>query len=299
MQQIFGVHGIPQVVHADRGTSMTSKTVAALLGRPGRHPLALPAPRVQRQPLLRGVVQDPEVRPGLPATASASLARRPRLHGPSSCTTYNHEHHHSRHRPAHPRRRPLRPRRRHGTAREPATLATARAAHPERFTTTTDPKILDLPTAAWINQARTTEQATSRLTPTGLNHLDKFRGRPETQTLRNGDPRTARGVAHRVALSHLYDDPRGEAGALRQSRPSPVARRSRAPGPEGPRTWGFAQIWPERHRARSGAPPARQQLWTHLLEPHHRSGSPPLHRGGSAGPRMSLERQAPELPQSI
>ncbi len=31
MEQIFAVHGIPQIVHADRGTSMTSKTVAALL----------------------------------------------------------------------------------------------------------------------------------------------------------------------------------------------------------------------------------------------------------------------------
>jgi putative transposase len=31
MEQVFKVHGVPQVVHADRGTSMTSKTVAALL----------------------------------------------------------------------------------------------------------------------------------------------------------------------------------------------------------------------------------------------------------------------------
>jgi len=31
MKEIFGVHGIPQVVHADRGTSMTSKPVAFLL----------------------------------------------------------------------------------------------------------------------------------------------------------------------------------------------------------------------------------------------------------------------------
>jgi putative transposase len=31
MEEIFAVHGVPQVVHADRGTSMTSKTVAALL----------------------------------------------------------------------------------------------------------------------------------------------------------------------------------------------------------------------------------------------------------------------------
>jgi transposase InsO family protein len=31
MKEIFGIHGTPEVVHADRGTSMTSKTVAALL----------------------------------------------------------------------------------------------------------------------------------------------------------------------------------------------------------------------------------------------------------------------------
>jgi len=31
MKQIFGIHGIPAVVHADRGTSMTSKPVSALL----------------------------------------------------------------------------------------------------------------------------------------------------------------------------------------------------------------------------------------------------------------------------
>ncbi len=31
MQTVFTMHGTPRVVHADRGTSMTSKTVAALL----------------------------------------------------------------------------------------------------------------------------------------------------------------------------------------------------------------------------------------------------------------------------
>ena len=31
MNTTFGIHGTPQVVHADRGTSMTSKTVAVLL----------------------------------------------------------------------------------------------------------------------------------------------------------------------------------------------------------------------------------------------------------------------------
>ena len=33
LEQAMGVHGIPQAVHADRGTSMTSKPVAQLLGR--------------------------------------------------------------------------------------------------------------------------------------------------------------------------------------------------------------------------------------------------------------------------
>jgi transposase InsO family protein len=31
MNEMFGIHGVPNVLHADRGTSMTSKTVAALL----------------------------------------------------------------------------------------------------------------------------------------------------------------------------------------------------------------------------------------------------------------------------
>jgi len=31
MKEIFRVHGIPSVVHADRGSAMTSKTVATLL----------------------------------------------------------------------------------------------------------------------------------------------------------------------------------------------------------------------------------------------------------------------------
>lgn len=31
MREVFGIHGIPEVVHADRGTSMTSKSVATLL----------------------------------------------------------------------------------------------------------------------------------------------------------------------------------------------------------------------------------------------------------------------------
>jgi len=38
------------------------------------------------------------------------------------------------------------------TTHRSATLAAARLAHPERFGTATDPKILALPDDAWINQ---------------------------------------------------------------------------------------------------------------------------------------------------
>jgi putative transposase len=46
MKGIFGIHGIPQVVHADRGTSMTSKTAGPHFRTRG-HPVPLQAPGVQ------------------------------------------------------------------------------------------------------------------------------------------------------------------------------------------------------------------------------------------------------------
>ncbi len=66
MKEIFGVHGVPKLVHADRGTSMTSKTVAALLtdlGATRSHS----RPRVSNDnPFPPGLVQDDEVRTGVP-----------------------------------------------------------------------------------------------------------------------------------------------------------------------------------------------------------------------------------------
>ncbi len=44
MKGIFGIQGIPQVVYADRGTSMTSKTVAALLSDLEVTPDPIPGP---------------------------------------------------------------------------------------------------------------------------------------------------------------------------------------------------------------------------------------------------------------
>lgn len=64
---------------------------------------------------------------------------------------YNHEHHHSGiglHTPADVHYG-------HATTvaeQRSAALVNARLAHPERFTTNTDPKILALPENAWINR---------------------------------------------------------------------------------------------------------------------------------------------------
>ena len=53
----------------------------------------------------------------------------------------------------------------HKTAERSAVLATARTQNPERFNTTRDPKILALPTSAWINKPteNTTTDTTAKL----------------------------------------------------------------------------------------------------------------------------------------
>jgi hypothetical protein len=62
-------------IHADRGSSMTSKPVAFLLAGPRRHPVPLPAARQQRQPLLREPVQDAEIPAGLPSPVRLDRGR--------------------------------------------------------------------------------------------------------------------------------------------------------------------------------------------------------------------------------
>ena len=163
MAETFGIHGTPQVVHADRGTSMTSKTVAALLSDLEVTCVAFPAPGQQRQPLLGGLVQNVEVRPSVPGTL-----RQPRRHS----TVHGYF------------RRGLQPHpppHRHtgiglttpadvhyglaaGKATErAATLAKACARNPERFSTNLDPKILATPDAAWINNPTEAQEGTPKL----------------------------------------------------------------------------------------------------------------------------------------
>ena len=148
LEQAMGVHGVPDAVHADRGTSMTSKPVAQLL-------IDLSVARSHSRPhvsndnpyseaafkTLKYAPVFPE-RFGSLADAGAFAEQ--------FFAYYNHEHRHSGiglHTPASVH---------FGTvgqvrAHRQVTLDAAYAAHPERFghRRPTAPK---LPTAAWINQ---------------------------------------------------------------------------------------------------------------------------------------------------
>lgn len=155
MKEIFGVHGIPQVVHADRGTSMTSKTVAALLAdlevtkSPSR-------PRVSNDnPYSEAWFKTLKYGPAFPERFATIGESRDFIGG--FVDWYNHHHRHSGigfHTPANVHWGHAA-----GKARERSkTFAAARAKHPERFNTTADPKILALPESAWINQPRETTE---------------------------------------------------------------------------------------------------------------------------------------------
>ena len=126
MKEVFGIHGIPQIVHADRGTSMTNDN---------------PYSEAWFKTLKYAPVFPDRF--GSLADARAFMDR--------FVDDYNHHHLHTGiglHTPADVH---------YGfatvkAAKRAETLASARAVHPSRFTTTTTPKILDLPVEAWINQ---------------------------------------------------------------------------------------------------------------------------------------------------
>jgi transposase InsO family protein len=148
MRSVFTIHGTPRVVHDDRGTSMTSKTVAALLTDLGvvrSHS----RPRVSNDnPFSEAWFKTLKYAPVFPDRFGSLQHARAFLD--EFVQHYNHEHHHigiGLHTPADVH---------YGLAdaathRRVHTLAAARAATPHRFTSTTDPKILQLPEAAWIN----------------------------------------------------------------------------------------------------------------------------------------------------
>ena len=148
MREIFHLHGVPTVVHADRGTSMTSKTVAALLDDLGVT-RSHSRPKVSNDnPYSEAWFKTLKYAPVFPERFGALADARTFLD--RFVGWYNHEHHHTGiglHTP---------PDVHYGLAAAKAdartvTLAEARATHPTRFTTDRTPKILDLPQAAWIN----------------------------------------------------------------------------------------------------------------------------------------------------
>ncbi|MHA7156218.1 IS3 family transposase [Arthrobacter sp. TMN-50] len=155
MKGIFGIHGIPRVVHADRGTSMTSKTVAALLSDL-EVTRSHSRPRVSNDnPYSEALFKTLKYGPEFPERFASVHDAAAFING--FVDWYNHHHQHSGigfHTPANVH---------YDHAADvaetrSATLAAARAKHPERFNTTTDPKILALPGPAWINQPKETTE---------------------------------------------------------------------------------------------------------------------------------------------
>lgn len=149
MKEILGIHGIPHVVHADRSTSMTSKTVAALLSDL-EVTKSHSRPRVSNDnPFSEAWFKTLKFAPVFP-DRFASIGDG-RAFMSAFVDDYNHLHRHTGiglNTPADVH---------YGLAagkavERSATLAAARAQHPERFSTTVDPKILDLPDTTWINK---------------------------------------------------------------------------------------------------------------------------------------------------
>lgn len=149
ISDVITVHGIPQVVHADRGTSMTSKKVADLLA--DLHVLRSHSrPHVSNDnPYSEAAFKTVKYHPTFP-TRFGSI-QDARTFCDTFFTWYNHAHHHTGiglHTPAAVHYG-------HATATTAARqhiLDTAWAAHPERFTRRPQPKALQLPETAWINK---------------------------------------------------------------------------------------------------------------------------------------------------
>jgi transposase InsO family protein len=150
MREVFNAHGIPHVVHADRGTSMTSKSVADLL-EDLQVTRSHSRPKTSNDnPYSEAWFKTLKYAPVFP-DRFASLADARALMT-EFVTWYNHAHRHSGiglHTPAdvhHGRHHQVR-------AGREDTLAAARAAHPERFGASRPlPRILDLPDQVWINR---------------------------------------------------------------------------------------------------------------------------------------------------
>ncbi|WP_206750459.1 DDE-type integrase/transposase/recombinase, partial [Cryobacterium sinapicolor] len=149
MKETFGIHGVPHVVHADRGTSMTSKTVAALLSDL-EVTKSHSRPQVSNDnPYSEAWFKTLKFAPVFPerfgTLGDARLFMNRFVEG------YNHTHHHT----GIGLNTPADVHYGHAAGRaieRGKVLAAARAQNPERFSSSAAPKILALPGPAWINQ---------------------------------------------------------------------------------------------------------------------------------------------------
>jgi transposase InsO family protein len=159
MTEIFTIHGAPQIVHADRGTSMTSKTVAALLSDL-EITKSHSRPRVSNDnPYSEAWFKTLKFAPAFPERFATVGEARAFM--ATFVDGYNHTHRHTGlglNTPADVHYDLAAAK---GVERS-ATLAAARARNPERFNTTRDPLILTMPDTAWINRpAPTTQKETN------------------------------------------------------------------------------------------------------------------------------------------
>lgn len=146
---VIAVHGAPLAIHADRGTSMTSKKVADLLD--DLHiKRSHSRPHVSNDnPFSEAAFKTVKYHPTFPQRFGSIQDAR------AFCdrffSWYNHEHHHSGiglHTPADVH---------YGHAVTTAqvrqsALDAAWVAHPERFSRRPQPKVLELPETTWINK---------------------------------------------------------------------------------------------------------------------------------------------------
>src|SRR5690625_8046698 len=137
---------------------MTSKSFATLLSDLAVKP-SHSRPRVSNEnPYSESLIKSMKYAPVFPERFASLTDARPFIS--EFVQWYNHDHQHSRiglHTPANV----------HYVFaaaiadQRSQTLAAARASHPHRLTPTTDPKILALPEAAWINQPTQTTGQTA------------------------------------------------------------------------------------------------------------------------------------------
>ena len=149
MATVFGVYGIPKVVHADRGSSMTSKPVAALLSDL-QVVKSHSRPKVSNDnPYSESAFKTLKYLPEFPDRFGS--LEHARAFMAEFVEAYNHEHRHSGigfHTPADV----------HFGLTAEVDQARYQAMHaawqtnPERFAKHQLPKTLQLPEAAWINQ---------------------------------------------------------------------------------------------------------------------------------------------------